>query len=374
MPAGAATRSIACAMTEPAASAAATAPLPWLVADVGGTHARFGWVDAADAVPRQVQVLATRDHAGPLPAARAYLAGLRALGVAAAPNAAAFALAGPVQGDAPALTNAGWTFDRTVLAAGLGVERLLLLNDFEALALALPTLQAAQLHTHGAWPPPVGVRAVVGPGTGLGVATLVPTPTGWQAVAGEGGHATLAAADDYEQAVIAAARHEPARPPEGLIPECAARRCSSEHAHVSAERLLSGSGLPLLHRAVAAVDGVAVPPLDTPTLVALARDGADAQALRTLDVFFALLGGFAGNLALTVGARGGLYIGGGLVPRVAELYARSRFRQRFEAKGRFEDYLRAIPTHLITDPLAGLHGVARALAGSAPQGVGEQDR
>ncbi len=322
--------------------AEAAAPLPWLLADVGGTHARLAWVDTADAQPRQVQVLATRDHAGPLAAARAYLAGLQAQGVAAAPRAAAFALAGPVQGDAPALTNAGWVFDRAALAAGLGVGRLLLLNDFEALALALPALHAGQLHTHGRWPPPAGVRAVVGPGTGLGVATLVPTATGWQALAGEGGHATLAAADDFEQAVLAQARRA--------------------HAHVSAERLLSGLGLPLLHRAVAAVDGVAVPECDTPTLVALARDGADAQALRTLDTFFALLGGFAGNLALTVGARGGVYIGGGLVPRVAGLYARSRFRERFEAKGRFETWLREIPSYLITDAQAALHGVARALA------------
>jgi len=187
------------------------------------------------------------------------------------------------------------------------------------------------------------VRAVLGPGTGLGVATLVPTATGWHALAGEGGHATLAAADDFEQAVLAQARRA--------------------HAHVSAERLLAGSALPLLHRVVAAVDGVGVPALDTPTLLARARDDGDARALRTLDVFFALLGGFAGNLALTVGARGGLYIGGGLVPRVADLYARSRFRERFEAKGRFAAYLREIPTHLITDTQASLHGVAQALAG-----------
>jgi glucokinase len=326
-------------MAEPAA------PLPWLVADVGGTHARFAWVDAADALPRHVQVLATRDHAGPLAAARAYLAGLPAQGLAAAPRAAAFALAGPVQGDAPALTNAGWVFDRAALAAGLGVERLLLLNDFEALALALPALHAGQLHGEVRWPPPAGVRAVVGPGTGLGVATLVPTAAGWQALAGEGGHATLAAADDFEQAVLAQARRA--------------------HAHVSAERLLAGSGLPLLHQAVAAVDGVTVPAVDAPTLLALARDAGDARALRTLDVFFALLGGFAGNLALTVGARGGVYIGGGLVPRVAGLWARSRFRGRFEAKGRFEAWLRAIPTYLITDAQAALPGVARALAGAA---------
>jgi glucokinase len=325
--------------------AEAAAPLPWLVADVGGTHARFGWVEVAGGAPQQVQVLATRDHAGALAAARVYLAALQAQGVVARPRAAAFALAGPVQGDAPALTNAGWTFERAALAAGLGVERLRLLNDFEALALALPLLQAAQLRSHGGWPPPAGVRAVVGPGTGLGVATLVPTAAGWHALAGEGGHATLAAADDYEQAVLAQARRR--------------------HAHVSAERLLAGSGLPLLHRAVAAVDGVAVPALDTPALFALAREG-DAQALRTLDVFFALLGGFAGNLALTVGARGGLYIGGGLVPRIADLYAASRFRERFEAKGRFAAYLRAIPTHLITDAQAALQGVAQALAGAQP--------
>jgi len=324
-------------MTEPRGAA----PLPWLVADVGGTHARFGVVEAPGAAVRDVKVLRTGDFAGPAEAARAYL-GARPAGQPA-PRAAAFAVATPVEREPIVLTNARWSFTRAQLQRALGVERLRVLNDFEALALALPALGDAQLRVLGPWPPPPGTRAVVGPGTGLGVAGLVATPAGWHSVPGEGGHATLAAGDDYELAVIAHARRE--------------------FAHVSAERLLSGLGLPVLHRAVAAVEGMAAPALDAPAIVQAALDGSDALAVRTLDTFCALLGGFAGNVALTFGARGGLYVGGGIVPRFAERFAASRFRERFEAKGRFAGYLAAIPTPLIVDPYAPLAGAAAALAG-----------
>ncbi|WP_119286411.1 glucokinase [Azohydromonas sediminis] len=322
------------------------APLPWLVADVGGTHARFGLVEASGGGVRHVQALRTADFDGPAEAARAYLDARRADGALAhAPRAAAFAVATPIGREPIALTNARWSFTRAQLRAALGVERLRVLNDFEALALSLPALPPEHLRVLGPWPPPDGTRAVVGPGTGLGVAGLVRTPCGWHAVAGEGGHATLAAGDDYEQAVVAHARRE--------------------FEHVSAERLLSGIGLPVLHRAVAAVEGIAAPALDAPAIVQAALDGGDALAARTLDTFCALLGSFAGNVALTFGARGGLYVGGGIVPRFAERFAASRFRARFEAKGRFAPYLAAIPTPLIVDPHATLAGAAAAL-GAAP--------
>jgi glucokinase len=328
--------------------ARAAAPLPWLVADVGGTHARFGLVDAPGAAVRDVQVLRTADFDGPAEAARAYLASRAA--APAAPRAAAFAVATPVEREPIVLTNARWSFTRAQLQGALGVERLRVLNDFEALALSLPALGVSQLRVLGPWPPPAGTRAVVGPGTGLGVAGLVPTPAGWQAVPGEGGHATLAAGDDFEQAVVAHARRE--------------------FAHVSAERLLSGIGLPVLHRAVAAVEGAPVPALDSPSIVQAALDGGDALAGLTLDTFCALLGSFAGNVALTFGARGGLYVGGGIVPRFAERFSASRFRERFEAKGRFAPYLAAIPTPLIVDPYATLTGAAVAL-GAAPGAVAD---
>ena len=326
------------------------APRPWLVADIGGTNARFGWLaDAADGV-QHVQTLPTAAHAGPAAAARVYLRQVaERLGPRfTPPRAAAFAVATAVCGDRIEFTNSKWSFSRREAEHELGLERLRVLNDFEALARSLPHLTAAQWRPIGeALPQPSArlARAVLGPGTGLGVAGLVPRDgdgrEGWIAVPGEGGHATLAAADDFESALIGAVRREV--------------------DHVSAERLLSGIGLPVLHRAVAAVLGQACEPLAADAVVQRGLTGHDEVAGRTLDAFCALLGGFAGNVALTFGARGGVYIGGGIVPRLGERFFRSRFRERFEAKGRFEAYLKPIPTVLLTDTLAALAGAATAL-------------
>jgi glucokinase len=182
---------------------------------------------------------------------------------------------------------------------------------------------------------------VIGPGTGLGVAGVVETRHGWVALPGEGGHATLSAGDDFEAAVLAWVRRE--------------------HAHVSAERLLSGIGLPVLYRAVAAVTGQADEGLPAEQVVDRGVAGTDATASKTLDTFCDFLGAFSGNVALILGARGGVYIGGGIVPRLGERFFASRFRERFEAKGRFEAYLSPIPTALITDTLAALSGAALAV-------------
>lgn len=315
------------------------------MADIGGTNARFGWVDDGGDAVAHVATLPCADHAGPAAAAEAYLATLQARlgGTWRAPRAAAFAMATAVGGDSVVFTNSGWAFSRADVQRKLGVDVLLLLNDFEALALSLPRLSAAQLRS---WPPAPpaasgAARAVIGPGTGLGVAGLVATPSGYVALPGEGGHATLAPADDFDAALLAAVRRE--------------------HAHVSAERLLSGIGLPVLHRGVAAVLGQAAPALATEDIVGRALAGDDTVCTQTIEVFCALLGSFAGNVALVLGARGGVYIGGGIVPRLGELFFASRFRERFEAKGRFEPYLKAIPTLLITDTLAALTGAAQGL-------------
>lgn len=370
------------------------APGPWLVADIGGTNARFGWVgtdidagtDAESAsavsddgghrlprrpVVRDVQTFPTGAHDNPAVTARRYLEQLHALygEDAPVPRAGAFAVATAVTGDRVAFTNHHWAFSTAETAAALGLAPLLMLNDFGALARALPHLRPEQLRpwggagARGALPGPQVAQAghsehgkpaeavpwagpaplaVIGPGTGLGVATLVPVGPRWVAVPGEGGHATLAAGDDFEAELLAAARRR--------------------HGHVSAERLLSGIGLPDLYQAVAAVLGGKAEVLATPELVARALEGRDPVAERTLDAFCAMLGGFAGNLALTVGARGGLYLGGGILPRLGEFFFRSRFRDRFEAKGRFGEYLSAVPTALILDTESALVGAAAALA------------
>ena len=325
----------------PAARATVAASLPWLVADVGGTNARFGWVaDVARGV-EHVQTVPTAGFDGPAAAAAAYLAATAAQRGAARPRRAALAVATAVGGDSVALTNSHWVFSRAALQRELGVERLLLLNDFEALALSLPRLKPAQLRWQGVAPHPRGTLAVIGPGTGLGVGAVVQTAHAWVPLAGEGGHATLAPADDFESAVLQHVRRE--------------------FDHVSAERLLSGIGLPVLHQATAAVLGKPAAPMSTPAIVEAGLDRSDPVCERTLEGFCALLGGFAGNVALTLGAVGGVYIGGGIVPRLGDRFFASAFRARFEAKGRFKAYLGPIPTAVIVDTLVALSGAAMAI-------------
>lgn len=316
--------------------------LPWLVADIGGTNARFGLVQTPGGPVSAVERLAVSAYPGPAEAVRSYLAGASGdSGVGLRPRHAAIAVATAVVGDRVAFTNSAWSFSIAALRDALGVDSLTVLNDFEALALSLPRLQPHQVRAESPLPPPRGTLAVIGPGTGLGVGAVVQTAAGWSALPGEGGHATLAAADDFDAALLAFVRRE--------------------HQHVSAERLLSGLGLPLLHRAVAAVAGHRHEPLEVHELVSRGTGGSDPACAATLDAFCALLGGFAGNVALTVGARGGVFIGGGIVPRLGEGFFASRFRERFEAKGRFRAYLSAIPTAVIVDTLAALGGAAHAI-------------
>lgn len=322
---------------------------PWLLADVGGSNARFGWVAGPGAPVSSLRTLSVQEHASLLDAARVYLAGLREAQEGAGqtwvePRHAAVAVATAVAGDEVVLTNSAWRFSQCELREALQVQSLRVLNDFEALALSLPGLRSDQVRAWGGGvPSATGCMAVIGPGTGLGVAGVVQTSAGWLALPGEGGHATLAPSDDFEGAVLAHARER--------------------FSHVSAERLLSGIGLPTLHDAVTAVLSPERPheALTPEQIVERGLSGQDPLCERTLDCFCAMLGGFAGSVALTLGARGGVYVGGGIVPRLGDFFFKSRFRERFEAKGRFQPYLADIPTVLITDTLAAMGGVALAI-------------
>lgn len=318
--------------------------LPWLVADIGGTNARFGWVEDDSQRVQRVRTLPVAQYRGIDDAVRAYLAAVQQdLGAGfRPPQQAAFAMATPITGDAVTFTNSHWRFSHAALRADLGLQTLLLLNDFEALALSLPRLGADQLRAHRAMSPATGTLAVIGPGTGLGVGAVVPTRRGWVPVSGEGGHATLAPADDFEADLL--------------------RHARAGHPHVSAERFLSGIGLPTLHAAVSAVLGSASEELAAEAIVEHGLKGDDPLCSRTIDAFCALLGSFAGNVALTLGARGGVYIGGGIVPRLGDRFFASAFRERFEAKGRFRAYLEQVPTAVIIDTLAALSGAAQAIA------------
>lgn len=314
---------------------------PRLVGDVGGTNARFAWVPAAGAAPERIAVYAAAEHASLQDALALYLKE-RAGG---APRWAAIGIANPVTGDRVRMTNHHWEFSIEQVRRQFGLGRLLVLNDFTALALALPTLATEDLRQVGPGQAAAGAPvALIGAGTGLGVSGLLPLAGGRGEVPvdGEGGHVTLAAVDPLESAVV--------------------ERLHGRFGHASAERALSGPGLENLHAALCEIDGVADPGLDAAAITAAALDGSDARCSRVVDLFCAFLGTVAGNLALTLGARGGVYLGGGIVPRLGARFDASAFRGRFESKGRFTAYLQAIPTFVVqarTSPA--LSGAARAL-------------
>ena len=314
---------------------------PRLVGDVGGTHARFATVSGAGCPLQAVALYRCDRFASVGDALQHYLSehGL------APPQSCALGVATPVSGDHVQLTNHHWSFSIRELQQLLGVQRLLVLNDFLALALSLPALQASDLRQVGGGEAIAGAPiALIGPGTGLGVSGLLPLPAGkgHVPIGGEGGHVTLSSFDPEEAAVL--------------------DWLHQVWGHASAERALSGAGLENLYLALSALGGQARPPLAAPQITERALLADDQLCVKALTMFCGLLGSVAGNLALTLGARGGVYIGGGIVPRLGTWFDRSPFRERFENKGRFRDYLRAIPTWtLITEVSPALIGASRAL-------------
>ena len=316
------------------------ASFPRLLGDIGGTNARFAWQAEAGVPVADVAALPTDQHPSIAHAMRHYLA----MHHHPAPRACALGVATTVTGDRVQMTNHPWQFSIAALQAEMGLERLVVINDFTALALGLPSLGADDLYRVGGGEPVAGAPvAVLGPGTGLGVSGLFPTPAGgWVPITGEGGHVSLAPVDVREQAVL--------------------QRLIERFGHASAERALSGPGLVNLYEAACRVSGQAPQPLAPADVIGHARSGGDAACAEALDLFFGFLGSVAGNLALTLGARGGVYIGGGIVPRLLPELERSSFRERFEAKGRFRDYLRAMPVWVIQAEVSpALAGASRAL-------------
>jgi len=321
---------------------AENAGFPRLLGDVGGTNARWAWQAAPGAALNPVQVLACSDYPTIEACLRAFLAAHRL----PTPRAVAFGIATAVTGDAVQMTNHPWRFSIEALGASIGVAKLVVLNDFEALAHAVPVLGADDLVAIGSGRAVADASlAVIGPGTGLGVSGLVADGRGdWRVIVGEGGHVTLPAATPREASLLAVLRER--------------------FDHVSAERALSGPGLVNLYEAACILDGESPAPLDPAAVMARALgDGVatDTQCVEAVTTFAALLGNVAGNLALTLGARGGVFIGGGIVPRLGARFASLPFRERFESKGRFRSYLEAIPTRIIVADAPALYGAARAL-------------
>ncbi len=316
-------------------------PAVALIADIGGTNARFALVDEHGRTSEPM-VVRCADHAGPAQAAQAFL---NAQGTDVRPSRAAFAVASPITGDMVDLTNSAWHFSIDQVRRDLGLDHLDVINDFTAVALSVRHLGPEHLLKVGGGAGAAGSPiAVLGPGTGLGVSALVPDSSGrWTALATEGGHVTLAAANAREDAVLDWLRQR--------------------FGHVSAERVLSGPGLVNLYDALAAIHGVPAAYSTPDAISARGLDGSCPLCRESLDLFFAILGTVAGNLALTVGARGGVYVAGGILPRMRDAFAQSAFRRRFEDKGRFQDYLTPIPTWLVIHPqpaFAGLAGLVSA--------------
>jgi glucokinase len=304
-----------------------------LIADIGGTNARFALVN--DNKISGVEVLACADYKSPAEAAKTYLK--RA---GAKPTTGAFAVATALDGsDAVAMTNHVWAFSIHDTQADIGLERLTVINDFMALAHAVPQLAEKDRYQVGGGRAEKNMPvAIIGPGTGLGVAGVVfqngkPIP-----IATEGGHVTMAASDAREFALF-----------EWLK--------KTKYHHISAERVISGKGIDNLYHAICGLDGVASKNLTPAEITKAGLEKSCPVCVEVLDLFCHFLGVAAGNLALSWGAAGGLYIAGGIVPQLGDYFKTSRFRESFLAKGRFRDYLDKIPSFVITHPYPGLEGL-----------------
>ncbi len=323
-------------------AATATGGALRLLADIGGTNARFALQDAGGRLA-DVEVLACREYETIGAALAGYLAQAAGRGLATGGvRAAALAIANPVEGDVVAMTNHHWRFSIEALRRELGLDTLLVVNDFAALAMALPYLDDGGRERVGAGTfegLPGRPLGLVGPGTGLGVSGVVPCDGRWIALPGEGGHASFAPVTRQEIRILEALWEE----------------LGQDEGHVSAERLLSGMGLEAIHRALWGQQ------LGAPDITARALDGSCRACRDTVEAFCAVLGSVAGNVALTLGATGGMYIGGGIVPRLGRLLHASSFRHRFEDKGRLRGYLERIPTWVVTEPYPALRGVAALL-------------
>ena len=311
-----------------------------LLADIGGTNVRFATL-APDGKIGAVEAWLTALYPDFATAVRTYA---EVAGVALPFERAAICAAGPLEGDHIDLTNCAWKISCAEIAAASGAKQPVLVNDFAAVAQALPVLSEDDLiHFGGTAPLDLAPKVVLGPGTGLGVAALVPDDARkWTVVAGEGGHADLAPGNDREIAIVF--------------------HLLREHGHVSVERVLSGPGLETLYLAIAALDGVAVKVKPIAADIAkAARAKTDPVAVETVQLFTGWLGAVAGNLALAFGGRGGVYIAGGIVPQWGELFDAKLFRHRFEAKGRMRNFLHPIPTYLITAKDLAFRGLAEML-------------
>ncbi len=317
-----------------------------LVADIGGTNARFALIADGDKAPIEPRNLPVSDYPSLVDAAQAYL---QQVGLGA-PYQAAISVASPLTGDQLNMMNHSWSFSVRETRKALGLRHLKVLNDYTALALALPSLGADQCFKIGSGEGCAGhPMAVLGPGTGLGVSGLIPAGDHWVPLESEGGHVTYGAINERAIEIVKVMREK--------------------LDHVSYESLVSGPGLSMTYEILTRLAGGEAQKLKPGEVADLAIRDECSIATEALSIFCGALGNVAGNLALTLGARGGVYIGGGIVPKILDFFAASSFRERFEQHGRLTNYLQKIPTYVIDTDYPALIGASVAL-GSAYESVG----
>ena len=309
-----------------------------LIADIGGTNARFALLEEGSQTPISPRNLVCSEYPSLVEAVNSYLDSVSS----PKPKSAGIAVATGVTNDYLKMTNNSWEFSIDESRKKLDLDRLKVINDFTALALAVPHLSKEKRFKIGNGAAiPQNVKAVIGPGTGLGVSGAIPLNGSWYPLQSEGGHNSYGPLNDREVEIIKVIRNS--------------------MDHVSAESLVSGAGLSLIYKSLLEVDGLNVEVLEPHLISEKVLNGNCSVAIEALSIFCEILGSVAGNLALTLGARGGVYIGGGIIPKVLDFFIDSNFRKRFEQRGRFTQYLSAIPTYVITSRYPALHGAAYSL-------------
>lgn len=316
---------------------------PKLLADIGGTNARFA-IEVERGKLESVVVLKCANYPTLPDALHAYLALPEAIKSGSDKvKIAGIAIANPVHGDTIKMTNHHWTFSIQAIKQEFKFEQLLVVNDFKALAMALPFLDQTQRYQVGAGKPVAdSVIGLLGAGTGLGVSGIIPTDGKWFALDSEGGHASFSPTNPIEISLL--------------------QYALQKHNHVSSERFLSGAGLELTYQALNANANTKADDIDIPEIMRRGLNDECPLCKQTLSLFCEMLGTMAGNLAISLGATGGIYIGGGIVPRLGQFFADSNFRYRFEHKGRLTNYLSHIPTYVITEAYPAFIGISAMLA------------
>jgi glucokinase len=309
-----------------------------LVADIGGTNARFALVDNSNSTIFEARSLACADYPTLVDAIKAYLK----LADDAKPHRAALSVATPVASDYLTMTNHSWGFSVNETRQALGWDSLKVLNDYTALALALPHLPDEECLQVGRGEKCEGYpKAAIGPGTGLGVSGLIAVGDHWYPLESEGGHVSYGPLSERESQII----------------EVVSKRLK----HISVESLVSGPGISLLYEVIAGLGKGETKQLKPSQVTELALSGECAMAQEALSIFCSVFGTVAGNLALTLGARGGVYIGGGIIQKMTGFFIASDFRERFEQHGRLTGYLSQIPIYQVGSEYPALIGAMVSL-------------